>query len=234
VPAGFVSLELRDKPVDEVLQTLAAAAGQPIAIDADAQAVAHCARVTLFTGGNMPTSAALDLLGQTLAPAGFTLGPSSGPGLVLRRAADKPLPATCQRATGGTTDPRPSGLGGELGDRFAAGVRRISDTEYDLARSSVELLLENQAELMRSARLVPRVSEGKTKGVRLFGIRASSPLAVLGLQNGDTLLAIQGHGLANPDEALAAYADMKKAKSIELKLERKDAILTITYHILEK
>jgi hypothetical protein len=232
VAADAISLELKDQAVDDVLQKFAAAAGKPIAIDADAQAAARCARISLLTGGAMPTAAALELLTQALAPAGFSFSPS-GQGLVLQRRPDQPLPETCRRATdssGGLVEPGPAS---ELTTKFAASVKRISDTEFELPHASIELLLENQSVLMRTARIVPQILDGKPKGIRVFGIRASSPLAVLGLKNGDAVLRLQGHSLSNPDQALEAYAALRQARTVELELERQGTPMKLTYRITE-
>lgn len=46
--------------------------------------------------------------------------------------------------------------------------------------------------LWTNARLVPNFHDGQTQGVRLFAVRAGSLLAKLGIENGDTLLSIDG------------------------------------------
>src|SRR5690606_26542276 len=65
-------------------------------------------------------------------------------------------------------------------------IEKVSGTEYNVDRAVVDNILENQAELMRSARIVPeKGADGKTVGIRLFGIRPDTLLGSLGLQNGD-------------------------------------------------
>ena len=49
----------------------------------------------------------------------------------------------------------------------------------------VDKILENQAELMRQARIVPEQENGKVTGIRLFGVRADTLLGTLGMENGD-------------------------------------------------
>ena len=63
---------------------------------------------------------------------------------------------------------------------------------------------ENQAELMRSARIVPEQENGKVVGIRLFGIRPETLLGTLGLENGDRLQTINGFDMASPEKALEA------------------------------
>src|SRR5262249_28253267 len=66
-------------------------------------------------------------------------------------------------------------------------IHKISETEFSVERSVVDTILENQAELMRSARIVPEKEGDKIAGIRLFGIRSDSLLGTLGLENGDRL-----------------------------------------------
>ena len=66
-------------------------------------------------------------------------------------------------------------------------IHKVSETEFNVERSVVDTILENQAELMRSARIVPEKEGDKIVGIRLFGIRPDSLLGTLGIENGDRL-----------------------------------------------
>ncbi|MDI3291713.1 hypothetical protein [Polyangium sp. 15x6] len=237
IPAGTVSLELRNEPVDSVAEKLASAAGKPVVIDADAQAVAHCARITLLTGGPVPLPNAIRLLREALDPAGLSLVESEAGGLVVRRVPDKPLPATCagrtveQAAPPSESAQTPPDASAE---KFAAGVRKISETEYELTQASADLLKEDQVGMIRSARFVPTQKDGKIVGVKLFGIRPSSVLATLGLQNGDVVIELGGHALTGADLALEAYSKLKGAKKVEMTIERRGATQKFVYRVVEK
>ncbi|HEY4106006.1 MAG TPA: type II secretion system protein GspC, partial [Polyangiaceae bacterium] len=78
---------------------------------------------------------------------------------------------------------------------IASKIQKISDTEFNVDRSVVDKILENQAELMKSARIVPETKDGKVLGIRLFGIRPDTLLGTLGLQNGDRLESINGFNM---------------------------------------
>ncbi len=237
IPAGTVSLELRNEPVFAVAEKLASAAGKAIVIDADAQAVAHCARITLLTGGPMPTANAIRLLREALEPAGLSLIDSETGGIILRRIPDKPLPDTCAASTGGAYPPEPELLPGTANadaDKFAAGVRKISDTEYEITQASIDLMLADQTALLRSARIVPSIRDGKTAGLKVFGIRPKSVLSTLGLKNGDLILDVGGYSVTSPDTALDAYSKIRKAKSFDVAIERRGAPQKITYRIVAK
>jgi len=114
---------------------------------------------------------------------------------------------------------------------IAAKIQKISDTEFHVDRSVVDKILENQADLMRSARIVPEQKDGKVVGVRLFGIRPDTLLGTLGLQNGDRLETINGFNMASPEKALEAYARLRTAGNLNVKVTRRGAPMSIDYRI---
>jgi general secretion pathway protein C len=114
---------------------------------------------------------------------------------------------------------------------IAAKIQKISDTEFHVDRSVVDKILENQADLMRSARIVPEQKDGKVLGVRMFGIRPDTLLGTLGLQNGDRLETINGFNMASPEKALEAYARLRTAGNLNVKVTRRGQPMSIDYRI---
>jgi len=88
-----------------------------------------------------------------------------------------------------------------------------------------------QGGLFRQLRVVPELLNGKVVGLRLFGVRPGSLLATLGLKNGDRLETINGFSLANPEQALQAYAKLRTAEHLRLQLTRAGQPLQIDLHI---
>jgi general secretion pathway protein C len=143
-------------------------------------------------------------------------------------AAPAPAPA----ASAEPTPPPTSGRGpSTVPPDIAAKIQKISDSEFHVDRSVVDKILENQADLMRSARIVPEQKDGKVVGVRLFGIRPDTLLGTLGLQNGDRLETINGFNMASPEKALEAYARLRTANNLNVKVTRRGAPLSIDYRI---
>jgi general secretion pathway protein C len=142
-------------------------------------------------------------------------------------AAPAPAPAASAEAPPPTTGRGPSTVPPDI----AAKIQKISDTEFHVDRSVVDKILENQADLMRSARIVPEQKDGKVLGVRLFGIRPDTLLGTLGLQNGDRLETINGFNMASPEKALEAYARLRTAGNLNVKVTRKGAPMSIDYRI---
>jgi len=119
----------------------------------------------------------------------------------------------------------------QVPSEIADKIQKISETEFSVDRSVIDNILENQATLMRSARIVPEQKDGKTVGIRLFGIRSDTLLGTLGLQNGDRLEQINGFDMASPEKALEAYARLRTATSLTVALNRRGKPLTINFNI---
>jgi len=113
------------------------------------------------------------------------------------------------------------------------GIKQQSETKYTVRRSLVDKLLQNQAELMRSARVVPHEENGRVVGVKLYGIRKTSLLGKLGLQNGDMLRTINGFDMGSPDSALEAYAKLRSASNLSLAVVRRGNAVTMEYNIAQ-
>jgi general secretion pathway protein C len=122
--------------------------------------------------------------------------------------------------------------GASLPPEIADKITKISETEYTVERSVVDHVLENQAELMKSARIVPEKGpDGNTVGIRLFGVRPDTLLGALGLKNGDRLEGINGFNLGSPEEALNAYARLRSAPKLNLTVTRRGQPTSIDINI---
>ena len=105
-------------------------------------------------------------------------------------------------------------------DDIKKGIQRVSATEFNIDRGVVDKILENQAELMRQARIVPEQENGKVVGIRLFGVRPDTLLGTLGMENGDRLQTINGFDMASPEKALEAYARLRTADHLTVSVNR--------------
>ncbi len=135
------------------------------------------------------------------------------------KAAPPPPPAAAP-ARGAGVDPS-----------IAKGIQRVSATDFNIDRGVVDKILENQADLMRQARIVPEQENGKMVGIRLFGVRPETLLGVLGMQNGDRLQTINGFDMASPEKALEAYARLRTADHLTVQVNRGGKNVDIDYAI---
>jgi len=140
-------------------------------------------------------------------------------------------PAAASGDPGEKPPPTPKDNSGGLLAEIKSKIHKLSDTEFDIDRSVVDKILENQAELMKAARIVPDSKDGKMLGIRLFGIKPDSLLGALGLQNGDRLESINGFNMASPEKALEAYARLRTASQLAVTVNRNNAEVSIVHHI---
>jgi general secretion pathway protein C len=120
---------------------------------------------------------------------------------------------------------------GGLLEQVKSMIQKVSDTEFNIDRSVVDKILENQAELMKFTRIVPHTKDGKVLGIRLFGINSGTLLNTLGLQNGDRLETINGFNMGSPEKALEAYARLRTAPQLDITVNRRGAPVSIVHHI---
>lgn len=137
-------------------------------------------------------------------------------------AAATPAPAAPTASTGGAR---------ALDPAIAKGIQKISATEFNIDRGVVDKILENQADLMRQARIVPEQENGKMVGIRMFGVRPDTLLGTLGMENGDRLQTINGFDMASPEKALEAYARLRTADKLTVSLNRRGQNMNLDYNI---
>jgi general secretion pathway protein C len=170
-------------------------------------------RVVLSTGSSLCQL-------QMFRPAKASATPAAAP---VASAAPTPAPAPGAAAVvGGVTAVPPD---------IASKIQKVSANEFNVDRQVVDKILENQAELMRSARIVPEQENGKVVGIRLFGIRPDTLLGTLGLENGDRLQTINGFDMASPEKALEAYARLRTADHLTVQVNRRGGNQNIDFNI---
>ena len=127
--------------------------------------------------------------------------------------------------------PPAAGGAGGVDPAIAKGIVKVSGNEFNVDRGVVDKILENQAELMRQARIVPEQENGKMVGIRLFGVRPETLLGVLGMENGDRLQTINGFDMTSPEKALEAYARLRTADHLTIQINRRGQNQNLDYNI---
>jgi general secretion pathway protein C len=126
--------------------------------------------------------------------------------------------------------PTPGPSGTSLENEIARHIAKIGPTEFEVDRPTVERILEVQSELLR-ARIVPVKQDGRVVGMKIFGIKPGSVLALIGLENGDQLEMVNGYDVTQPEKVLEAYARLRVADRLTLQLARRGAKMTFDYAI---
>ncbi|MFI5297427.1 MAG: type II secretion system protein GspC [Polyangiales bacterium] len=141
-----------------------------------------------------------------------------------------PAPAAAA-APAGPAGPPSGGAPAPVPADMLKGIQKIDDTNFNIDRNVVDKIIENQAELMKTARIVPEQENGKVTGIRLLNIRPDTLLGVLGLQAGDMLKSINGFDMTSPEKALEAYAKLRTAPSISVGVVRGGKPINIDFNI---
>jgi general secretion pathway protein C len=139
--------------------------------------------------------------------------------------------ASASAAPAPPTPPTPGKGVPAIGDDIKSKIQKVSATEFNVDRSAVDKLLENQQGLMSAARVVPEIENGKTTGVRMYGIRPDTLLGTLGMENGDRLEKINGFDMTSPEKALEAYAKLRTADKLQVSVNRRGQAMNIEYNI---
>jgi general secretion pathway protein C len=178
--------------------------------------------------------------GRTIASIGWHR--EYGAYVILRQGSDGPRCFYAQIMPPRTAPPpaaappTPAGVGGEgtsgaLQAAIDRGIQRAGPNEFNVQRSLVDQILENQAELMRQTRIMPHSEGGRTTGVVMFGIRPNALLGRLGMQNGDVLNRINGLEIASPDRALEAYSRLRTSDHITISVTRNGQPVNLDFNI---
>ena len=147
-----------------------------------------------------------------------------------RMFSPEPPPVAAKPVASAAPAPAAAGAGG-VDPSISKGIQKISATEFKIDRAVVDKILENQAELMRQARIVPEQENGKMVGIRLFGVRPDTLLGVLGMNNGDRLQTINGFDMTSPEKALEAYARLRTADKLTVQVNRGGQNVNLDYNI---
>lgn len=116
-------------------------------------------------------------------------------------------------------------------EEISKGIRKTAAGKYEIDRSALNKVLANTTLLARSARIVPSVRNGKPSGFKLYAIRPGSVYSLLGMHNGDTINAINGHPITTPDKALEVYTKLRSASHVAISFTRRGKATTHEYTI---
>lgn len=125
---------------------------------------------------------------------------------------------------------KPRGLSG-MEQEVAKSIRKVGENRYEIERSALNKVLGNTTLLARSARIVPSVKNGQPNGFKLYAIRPGSLYSLLGMANGDTINAINGHAITTPDTALEVYTKLRSASHVSISFTRQNKTITNEYTI---
>jgi general secretion pathway protein C len=114
----------------------------------------------------------------------------------------------------------------DLAATVAAGIARVDESSFLIARSAVAQALANPTSIARGARIQPT-----RNGLRLYAIRSSSVFAALGLQNGDVVHAVNGLEITSLEKGLEMFTRVRESNSLSVAITRRGKPVTLSYSI---
>jgi hypothetical protein len=243
---GPIVIALDNTESSDVLSVLSEVLDEPVLVDAMSLRWLRCITVTVHEPLPLPRKVAAQKLFDALRAQGvridrLTYSKRDGATWMVKLDA---RPASCAPADGEVPAASEAAADGDAGaivpdagvpegqaareaaleaarEEVLRSIREISPAEHAIARHGLDVLAENEAVLMRSARIVPEEVNGKVAGIRLFGVRPDGVLGRLGLENGDRIDRVMGKSIASPEQALEVYAALRAAKVIEIEVVRR-------------
>lgn len=108
---------------------------------------------------------------------------------------------------------------------------KVSPGSYVIDQRALNAALDNVGQAMTDARLLPNSVDGKVEGFKVSEVKPGGIFAMVGINNGDTLLSINDFALDSPEKAMQMLISLKGQSRIKLDLIRDGRPTTFTYDI---
>jgi S1-C subfamily serine protease len=113
---------------------------------------------------------------------------------------------------------------------WADRIRKLDEHTFDVDRDLVKELVTG-ATKPGAARILPLVENGDVKGVKFYGVNASSLPFALGLKSGDILSAVDGEPIKSAQQMLDLYAKVDKVTTVEFGGTRGGKPMSLTLNL---
>ena len=114
---------------------------------------------------------------------------------------------------------------------IAEGIEKVNDTNFIVSRAMLNKVLDNAGKLIGIAAVAPKLEDGRSVGMQIYGVRADTLLTKLGIRNGDILESVNGQPLTSTDSALGAYTTLRTADEFNLTVRRGGRSTMIRYRL---
>ncbi|HEY4743802.1 MAG TPA: type II secretion system protein GspC [Desulfuromonadaceae bacterium] len=112
-----------------------------------------------------------------------------------------------------------------------AAVASTGAGSFVIDQRALNAALDNPAQAMSDARLLPSQKDGKVEGFRASEVKPSGLFAMIGIKNGDVLQRLNDFPLDSPDKALQSFIALKGQSKLKLDLIRDGRPTTLNYDI---
>ena len=102
---------------------------------------------------------------------------------------------------------------------------------YVIDQRALNAALDNPAQAMTDARLLPSQKDGKVEGFRASEVKPGGVFAMIGIRNGDVLQRLNDFPVDSPDKALQSFIALKGQSRLKLDIVRDGQPQTLNYDI---
>jgi len=110
-------------------------------------------------------------------------------------------------------------------------VANVGGGNFVIDQRALNAALDNPAQAMTDARLLPSQKDGKVEGFRVSEVKPNGVFAMVGMKNGDILLRLNDFPVDSPDKALQSFIALKGQSKLKLDLIRDGQPTTFNYDI---
>ncbi len=115
--------------------------------------------------------------------------------------------------------------------RPGAAVASTGAGSFVIDQRALNAALDNPAQAMSDARLLPSQKDGKAEGFRASEVKPGGVFAMIGIKNGDVLLRLNDFPMDSPDKALQSFIALKGQSRLKLDIIRDGQPQTFNYDI---
>lgn len=189
---------------------------------------AACVAPTARSGG-APIASATDVDGAATTDA------NEGSAAPIEPVAPAPPP---------TPAPRPAAAPTPAADDVAPApvvpdplpmVVRAEDGRRLVRRDAVQAFLQDESAVQRNApqRTVPHYEGDTLVGYRIEGLRLGTVYTDLGLQDGDTIVRVNGTFIDSPQRGWALFAGLQQTETFVVEVHRRGRTRTLTFSVVD-
>jgi general secretion pathway protein C len=110
-------------------------------------------------------------------------------------------------------------------------VANVGGGNFVIDQRALNAILDNPAQAMSAARLLPSLKDGKVEGFRASEVKPNGLFALIGVKSGDVLLRLNDSPMDSPDKALQSFIALKGQSRLKLDLIRDGQPATFNYDI---
>ena len=125
----------------------------------------------------------------------------------------------------------PAGQPASGGAHTVTAVASTGAGSYVIDQRALNAALDNPAQAMSDARLLPSQKDGKVEGFKASEVKPNGVFSMIGIKNGDVLLRLNDFPMDSPDKALQSFIALKGQSRLKLDIIRDGQPQTFNYDI---